>query len=97
MEMLVQHVKETPVSPSRRTELSIPEKMEKTILSCLEKDPEKRPGGADELRAMLAASAGEESWTGDRAARWWQNHIPGPEFGKRDKSRIVTPGFRSEK
>jgi serine/threonine protein kinase len=45
--MLIDHVQTRPVPPSQRTELPIPRELERTVLACLEKDPNRRPQNAD--------------------------------------------------
>jgi serine/threonine-protein kinase len=80
MAMVVAHVQEKPVPPSQRTEREIPESVERVILKCLEKDPADRPQTADELSALLADCAFDESWTQKRAAEWWRLHLPDSEL-----------------
>jgi serine/threonine-protein kinase len=76
MSMALQHVQALPVPPSRRTELPVPPSLERVILSCLEKDPERRPRSAEELALRLAACEQESPWTPDQALHWWQTHLP---------------------
>lgn len=76
MQMALQHVQTPPVPPSRRTELAIPASLDEVVLSCLEKEPEKRPASAEELARRLAACDVETSWSQDRAKRWWEAHLP---------------------
>jgi len=47
--VLLAHVQNPPIPPSQRSELEIPEDLERVILTCLEKDPTRRPQGAQEL------------------------------------------------
>ena len=49
MKMLMHHVQTRPVPPSQRTELRIPRELDELVMSCLEKDPNKRPQNAEEL------------------------------------------------
>jgi serine/threonine-protein kinase len=78
MKVMVDHAQTPPVPPSQRTELEIPASLESVILSCLEKDRERRPQNAEELSERLAACAVElPSWTPERARRWWDTHRPG--------------------
>ncbi len=72
----VAHVQETPVPPSKRTELEIPDALERVILRCLEKEPSQRPASAGELDTMLADSLDSNAWTRERAREWWQLHLP---------------------
>jgi len=73
---VLDHIRKTPVPPSRRTELEIPASLERIILRCLEKDPAKRPESARELAWLLKDVEVSEPWTQERAERWWQAHRP---------------------
>ena len=77
VDLLVKHASQEPVPPSRRTEEALPEALEKIILACLEKDPDRRPQSADELYRQLGAVECAEVWNRDRAKRWWELHLPG--------------------
>lgn len=74
MEMVVKHVNETPRPPSTRSELVIPPELEKIVMSCLEKDPAKRPQSAGELAESLKSCPREKEWTPQRAEKWWGVH-----------------------
>ena len=76
MEMVVKHTQETPVPPSRRSELEIPAALDDAILACLEKDPDRRPATADAVAERLAAVPTGDAWTPQRAAAWWNLHHP---------------------
>jgi eukaryotic-like serine/threonine-protein kinase len=73
---VLDHVRKTPVPPSRRTEIDIPESLERIIMMCLEKDPAKRPASARKLADMLRRVEVAEEWNEVRAARWWEVHRP---------------------
>jgi serine/threonine-protein kinase len=75
-EVLLHHVRTEPVPPSMRSELSIPERLETILMTCLEKDPARRPSSAVELDAMLAAVRCDAPWTNERARDWWHVHAP---------------------
>jgi serine/threonine-protein kinase len=77
MEVLSHHVGTAPVPPSHRTELKIPASLERVILTCLEKDPRKRPASADALAGQLAGvRQALPPWTAERAREWWRQHTP---------------------
>ena len=76
MALIVEHVKTTPVPPSRRTELPIPAELERIVMKCLEKDPADRFASARELAAALATVPLPASWNAIRADEWWQLHLP---------------------
>jgi serine/threonine-protein kinase len=78
MAMLLHHASTPPLPPSARTELSIPKALDQLVLSCLAKDPAKRPQSARELSRRLTEVAGTRTWTEDRARDWWAMHQPIP-------------------
>ncbi len=82
--MALAHVQGTLVSPSRRTELPIPEPMERVVVACLAKKPEDRPQTAVELAALLRRCAADAGiWTATDAERWWQINLPGTALAMR--------------
>src|SRR6185295_10183876 len=62
-QMLLQHVQEQPVPPSKRSELPVPRQLETILMTCLEKDPAKRPTSAIQLDSLLAQVRCEAVWT----------------------------------
>jgi serine/threonine-protein kinase len=76
MGLLLHHTQTPPVPPSARTELPIPEALDRLILSCLAKDRALRPQSARELSRRLAAIDGADVWTEERARDWWETHWP---------------------
>jgi serine/threonine-protein kinase len=86
IEVIVNHAKSPPVPPSQRTEITIPESLEQLILSCLEKDPDKRPQSMTELGDSLSTSQVDEPWTEQRASDWWRLHMPDESSGVSDSS-----------
>ena len=76
MKMLVAHVQEAPVPPSRRSELVISSDLETVLLGCLEKSPDRRPASARELSQSLRACRTDAPWDEDRARAWWSKHAP---------------------
>jgi eukaryotic-like serine/threonine-protein kinase len=87
---VMEHIYKTPVPPSRRTEIEIPESLERIIMMCLEKDPANRPGSARELAAMLRKVELPAEWDEARAMRWWQMHRPAAT-GRRPVLEIQKP------
>lgn len=73
---ILEHVRSEPVPPSRRTEVEIPPAFEDVIMSCLSKDPADRPQNAEVLGAVLEATGIADTWTVERARRWWDLHQP---------------------
>jgi serine/threonine-protein kinase len=76
LSLLMHHAHTPPIPPSSRTELPIPDALDQLVLSCLAKDPAKRPQTARELSCRLAAVEGANAWTEDRARDWWVRHQP---------------------
>jgi serine/threonine-protein kinase len=76
MALLLDHAHTTPLPPSARTELPIPRALDAAVLSCLEKDPSKRPASAGTLSDRLAAVPLAEAWSPNRARRWWETYRP---------------------
>ena len=74
MEICSKHLTEVPVLPSTRTESTIPDDLEKIIMSCLEKDPADRPQDAGKLEAALASCIDANSWSQADARSWWDAH-----------------------
>jgi len=74
--VLLAHIQEPPIPPSQRTEMDIPQELERVILACLEKDPGKRPQSAQELAGVLSACPLPEPWNARRAENWWSVHMP---------------------
>jgi eukaryotic-like serine/threonine-protein kinase len=81
METLMRHTKESPVPPSERTELEIPESLDRLILACLAKSPDDRPPTADEVVAQLDEITTPAAWTQSRARHWWQLNQPATARG----------------
>jgi serine/threonine protein kinase len=76
MGLLLQHAQTPPAPPSTRTGLPIPAALDDLVLSCLAKDPAKRPQSARELSLRLAEVEGADAWTQERARDWWVTHQP---------------------
>lgn len=71
---MVEHVRDTPLAPSQRTELPITPSLERLVLACLEKNPANRPQSADDLADALAGLWTNGSWPPERAREWWALH-----------------------
>lgn len=83
IETLLQHTQTQPVPPSQRTEMAIPEALDRVILACLEKDPNNRPASADVLAALLAGIATTAAWTPELSRHWWDSsHPASPQKGR---------------
>jgi serine/threonine-protein kinase len=71
-ECVLAHVGRAPEPPSKRCAL-VPPDVERIILRCLEKAPEKRYPGVAALAADLARCADAGKWTDDDAKAFWES------------------------
>jgi len=76
MQIAIQHVQSVPVPPSRRTTLPIGDGLERAILACLEKAPERRPSDAEDLARRLSDASPPACWNEQQARCWWEAHLP---------------------
>jgi eukaryotic-like serine/threonine-protein kinase len=76
VEAVIKHAKDTPVPPSARTEIDVPEALETAVLACLEKSPDDRPQSVMELDQLLATLALDSPWDKNRRTKWWDLHLP---------------------
>jgi serine/threonine-protein kinase len=73
---LLAHAQTPPDPPSTRTEMPIPQELERLVLSCLAKNRDDRPQSARDLLQQLDAIVLQHPWTAARAREWWQIHLP---------------------
>lgn len=78
MKVMMHHVQSKPEPPSERSELPIPGALNRALLRCLEKDPDRRPPNADQLAGILRECVSSEPWHSDEARDWWDIHLPRP-------------------
>ena len=76
MAVIVKHARDIPEPPSTRSELEIPAELERIVMACLEKEPEKRPQSAVDLARRLDEVDLDQPWTDQRAVAWWDQHLP---------------------
>jgi serine/threonine-protein kinase len=74
-DMLVMHAHQKPILPSKRVDLAIHAELEGLVMQCLEKNPNRRPQSARELRESLLALRFDHPWTDERALLWWKAHL----------------------
>ncbi len=72
VEICAHHLCSAPPRASAQAPQPVPPKLEAVLLACLEKDREKRPRDAAELRALLAACDDTPEWTVDHARDFWR-------------------------
>jgi serine/threonine-protein kinase len=75
MKMFLQHLQVPPMRPSERTEMPIPRELEQVVMTCLEKEPAKRPQSAEQLLRMLETCQTRGTWDNGAAKRWWERHL----------------------
>src|SRR6476659_1192963 len=75
MQQFIQHLETAPVPPSQRTELPVPPELERLVLACLAKDPDKRPHDVVEIQRLLETYRSHEGWNNDTAKAWWERHL----------------------
>jgi serine/threonine-protein kinase len=107
-DMLVMHAHQRPVTPSVRVGKKLHAELEAVIMRCLEKNPDRRPQTARELREQLDSLSFEHPWTDERAALWWKRHrpmepaddaetpSPAPAAGDAAEPRAEAPHARAE-
>jgi len=71
-QMVAKHLHHEATPPSVRGGVEIPPELERVVLSCLAKDPEKRPRTAADLSQSLAR-IDIEPWTEAQARDWWKS------------------------
>jgi len=74
MEVIMDHVKKTPETPSERAIVNVPEALSDIAMKCLEKDPRDRFQTFDELGEALDAAGIVPAWDQKRAKAWWDVH-----------------------
>ena len=74
MEVCGQHLHQEPTPLSTRG-LAIPAELEAVVLACLNKDPNRRPQSALELRRRVEVCP-VEPWDDDKALAWWREYQP---------------------
>jgi serine/threonine-protein kinase len=73
VEVCGHHLHSLPVLPSERLGRPVPELLSALIMSCLQKDPERRPT-AKGLIALIDAGLDVPAWSSDMARTWWSHH-----------------------
>ena len=93
MKMVLMHVKEAPMPPSARTDMPIPDSLERLVMQCLAKAPGERPATATVLHAMLTALDADR-WADAEAEAWWHEHLPA-HSSLRPFARSIAPVVRT--
>lgn len=69
------HISEPPVPPSEKLGQPIDQTLELLIMSCLEKQPSKRPQSAREMCERLERVVAATEWALIDAETWWARHL----------------------
>jgi hypothetical protein len=73
-ELLIDHLKTTPIRPSQVSELPISPQLEDVVMKCVEKSPDDRIQTAGALERALSEIPFEQPWTQAKAHEWWELH-----------------------
>ena len=77
MQALIDHVsKPAAAAVAAASRAAIPAWVDALVLACLEKDPDKRPGDADDILRRIDEHDTNATWTTLRAREWWQANVP---------------------
>lgn len=71
VEVCGHHLHTRPVPPSERLGQPVPEGLQSLLLSCLEKEPSRRPSFAGEFLETLDALRDVPPWTNEQSRSWW--------------------------
>jgi len=72
IQVIQSHLQVSPEPPSVRLGRPLPAKLERVVLDCLQKDPNRRPESAQALMDRFAACDDVEPWVAEEARRWWR-------------------------
>ena len=75
MTVLLRHLDQDPARPSD-IGVPVPSALERVLLTCLEKDPARRPADAQTLCRALEELSVPEPWTDGQARDWWDRNYP---------------------
>jgi tRNA A-37 threonylcarbamoyl transferase component Bud32 len=78
-ELLKQHVKVVPANASERLGSTLSPDLERVIMRCVAKVPERRYSNAASLEQDLAECMSASTWTAQDAEKWWRAHMTGFE------------------
>jgi len=75
MKVLMGHLEKNPAAPSD-IGVPVPTALERVLMTCLEKDPARRPADAGALLESLESLPLDPAWSDQRARAWWDRHYP---------------------
>ena len=74
--VLIQHIQEQALPPSRRANFMVPRELDDLIMARLHRDPNVRPASAEKLLHLANTCTTFEVWDQREAKKWWQAHLP---------------------
>ncbi len=77
VELCQAQVMKVPAPPSERVGREVSAELEGAIMSCLEKNPARRPQTARDLAVLLSRSPAASRWSIEEADHWWGRHERG--------------------
>ncbi|MCG6922076.1 MAG: serine/threonine protein kinase [Acidobacteria bacterium] len=89
IEICSHHLHTPPIPPSERLGRPLPRDLEAWVLSCLEKEPARRPPTAAAAGEALERCDVGDGWTPDRARGWWRERgqaLRGARAGRSEPS-----------
>jgi serine/threonine-protein kinase len=89
--MMLAHLQKTPILPSERSGLAVPQALEQAVMTCLAKKPEERHASAESLARALAGGEDLGVWTQEDAEQWWNANVP--EEGFRPHAEVDHSGI----
>ena len=90
-DILIMHAHQKPVVPSKRIDVALHSGLEGLVMACLEKNPNRRPQSARELKEALLGLSFEHSWSAERARLWWKKNRPDPEAAQPVSLATISP------
>jgi eukaryotic-like serine/threonine-protein kinase len=76
-ELVKMHLEAVAPPLAARAPRPVPPRVEQVVMSCLEKDPQRRPADADRLSIQLVEALDGGAWTQADARDWWGKHSSG--------------------
>jgi len=80
-----------PIPPSQRTMNPVSSELEQILLCCLEKQADRRPQSANDLRARLQACAAAAGWPLEARTLWWDAYVREPVVSQESAGQESTP------
>ena len=80
-----------PIPPSQRTMNPVSSELEQVLLCCLEKQADRRPQSANDLRARLQACAAAAGWPLEARVLWWDAYAREPVVSQDSAAQESTP------